>query len=671
MKDGRKTEALDGPELSNTAPRTARPARRRLLQGMSLVALSGVASGQAAAAQAPGAVDSDGNSAASALGAAGRSLSSAATGADGSYQPYPPLRTGLRGSHPGAFEPAHALRDGQQPGPAADTGEHYDLIVVGGGISGLAAAFFYRQRQPSARVLILENHDDFGGHAKRNEFMLDGELHVMNGGTDSIESPRPYSAVAEQLLRDIGIDTKQLSTRVEKPDFYPKHGLSDAVFFDKANFGTDRLIRHPKGVPLRKALARAPLSVQARKDIVSLEEGAIDYLPGLTSDEKKQRLSTLSYQGYLQDIARVDPDVIRFYQQRTHGWFGLGIDAVSALDCWAFNFPGFKGLALEPGSIPRMGPSAQGFAETGGSIDVHLPDGGASVARSLVRGLIPAAIPGSGIDDLVTARVDYAALDQADNAVRIRLSAIALKVQNVPADKGGGVTIEYVKEGSLRAVSAKQTVMACWSCVIPHLCPELPEEQKLAMHSLVKTPLVYASVAVRNWNAFQKLGVARIHAPAAYFSSVSLNESVAIGKYSTPARPNRPVLVHLVRTPCLPGSGVREQFRSGRAELLATSLETFEMHIRSQLDAMLGAGGFDSSRDILAITVNRWPHGYAYEYDPVGGPPDAPGKAPNIVARQRFGAIAIANSDVGGLAYMDSAIDQAHRAVSELLSAPA
>src|ERR1700761_2914895 len=134
---------------------------------------------------------------------------------------YPPLLNGLRGSHPGSFEDAHALRDGHPPGAATDTGESYDLIVVGGGISGLSAAHFFRARTSAAsRVLVLDNHDDFGGHAKRNEFQLDGRLHLLNGGTLEIDSPRPYAPVPAGLLTELGIDVKRLSRQVEHSKFY-------------------------------------------------------------------------------------------------------------------------------------------------------------------------------------------------------------------------------------------------------------------------------------------------------------------------------------------------------------------------------------------------------------------------------------------------------------------
>src|SRR5579872_4380562 len=156
---------------------------------------------------------------------------------------YPPLLTGMRGSHPGSFESAHALRDGSAIGRGGDTGESYDLIVVGAGISGLAAAQFFRARSGAqARILLLDNHDDFGGHAKRNEFQLGSRMQLLNGGTLSIESPRPYSAVAQGLLRELGIDVEELARKAEHPDFYTRMGLGEAVFFDRETFGAERLV---------------------------------------------------------------------------------------------------------------------------------------------------------------------------------------------------------------------------------------------------------------------------------------------------------------------------------------------------------------------------------------------------------------------------------------------
>src|SRR5579871_828014 len=204
---------------------------------------------------------------------------------------YPPTRTGMRGSHPGAFEVAHALRDGtfwETAGKPVETGEEFDLIVVGGGISGLASAYFYRKQAGlSARILVLDNHDDFGGHAKRNEFHLDGRLQLLNGGTLGIDSPRPYAPVPAGLIRELGIDVVGLKPRIQQTDFYRSLGLKSAIFLDRETFGGDKLLVGAGIVPIAQLLADAPLSARARREIVQLETGNVDYLPGLSSAQKK------------------------------------------------------------------------------------------------------------------------------------------------------------------------------------------------------------------------------------------------------------------------------------------------------------------------------------------------------------------------------------------------
>jgi len=583
---------------------------------------------------------------------------------------YPPALTGMRGSHPGSFEAAHALRDGAFPKPAAaaiETGEYYDLIVVGGGISGLAAAYFYRAKAgAAARILILDNHDDFGGHAKRNEFALGGKIQLINGGTLGIDSPRPYSPVAAGLLTALGIDPAALAAHDADPGFYPSLGLGFGIFFDKETFGVDRLVKGK--IASSEFLKQAPLSGAARRDIQRLETEPIDYLPGLSSPEKKARLSRISYRDFLLNLVKADPSVIPLYQARTHGEWGVGIDAVSALDVWPFGFPGFQGLKLDPGSAPHMGYTAAGYAD-GGSYKFHFPDGNASIARLLVRSLVPPAVPGSTAEDVVTARIDYGRLDRPDNPLRIRLGSTTLSVSaSGPGDSPAAVEVVYSRMDRAWTARAKHSVLACWNTMIPYLCPQLPERQKAALHYLVKVPLVYTNVALRNWRAFAALGVAAIHCPGSYHSSVRLNPVTDIGSYRSPRSPDVPILVRMVRAPCSPGMSERDQHRMGRGELLTTSFETFEELIRDQLGRMLGTEGFEPARDITAITINRWPHGYAYEYNPLFDPNWPEGEAPHEIGRTRFGPIAIANSDAAAAAYTDAAIDQAHRAVAELLA---
>lgn len=583
---------------------------------------------------------------------------------------YPPALTGLRGSHVGSFEAAHSLRDGHdwsQSDKITDTGERYDVVVVGGGISGLSAAYFYRARRPDARILILDNHDDFGGHAKRNEFQLGGRLALMNGGTFQIDSPRPYSAVADGLLKELGIDPTALAKKCSVRDFYASLGLGRGIFFNRETFGADKLLVAASGRAWTELLTQSPLSPQAQRDIARIEEAKIDYLPGLSSAEKKSLLSRMSYKDFLLNIAKADSGVVAFYQARTHGEWGVGIDAVSALDVWAFDFPGFQGLELAPGSAPHMGYTAAGYAD-GGSYTFHFPDGNASIARLLVRSLLPESLPGQSAEDAVAARLDYSRLDRSDSPARIRLSSTAVRVRNIgePASSTE-VEIVYVRGGEPCAVRAGACVFACYNMIIPYLCPDLPEAQKEALHYAVKVPLIYASVALTNWTAFKALGISRVHSPGSYFSSLFLNQVVDIGEYRSPRSPAEPVLVQMMRAPVAPGLPERDQHRAGHIDILSTSYATFERNIRDQLARILGPGGFDPERDITAITVNRWPHGYAYEYNPLFDPDWAEGAAPHVLGRARFGRIAIANSDAGAAAYTDSAIDQAHRAVQELL----
>jgi spermidine dehydrogenase len=598
---------------------------------------------------------------------------------------YPPQLTGLRGSHAGSFETAHSLRDGTfwktAPAPT-DTHEAYDLVVVGAGISGLAAAHFFREHAgKSSRILLLENHDDFGGHAKRNEFHLGGKLQLCNGGTFLIDSPTPYSAQADGLLKKLGIDPPKLEETTADRNLYHSLGLKSAVFFDKETFGADKLLvgepRGRRGGPRqedrvttwRDFLANAPLMDAVRRDIARLEESSIDYMPGLASAEKKARLSKISYLDFLLNIAKVDPGVIPFYQTRTHGEWGVGIDAEPALDCWAIGLPGFQGMHLEPGAAPNMSYSAAGYAN-GGSYRYHFPDGNASIARLLVGDLIPGAMPGHSVEDIVTARADYSKLDETSSPIRLRLKSSVVAARNL-SNSGNAQEVEvtYVRGKDLFKVRAKSCVLACWNMMIPFLCPELPDKQKEALHYLVKVPLVYGTIGIRNWKAFQKLGIQAVRALGSYWDSVSLNAAIDIGDYHSPKSPQEPILLHLSRTPCKPGLPAREQHKAGRMELLLTSFEDFERKTRDQLARILSAGGFDPAEDIQGITINRWPHGYGYEYNPLFDPDWPEAERPNVIGRKKFGRIAIANTDSGATAYTDVAIDQAYRAVEELLTA--
>ena len=246
--------------------------------------------------------------------------------------------------------------------------------------------------------------------------------------------------------------------------------------------------------------------------------------------------------------------------------------------------------------------------------------------------------------------------------MRIRLGATV-----VNAERGAGeVKVAYMRDGRLQRVTAKHCVLACYHTMVPYLCPELPTAQKQALKYCVKAPFLYTRVAVGNWQAFAKLGIHQIQAPGSYYSYVALDFPVNIGEYKFPSKSGEPAALFLLRTPCSPGAPRRDQYRAGRYELLSTSAQTIERNTREQLQRMLGEGGFDAARDILAITVNRWAHGYAYEYDSYSDRDLPAGPRPNLMGRKPFGNITIANSDSAARAYTDAAIDEAWRAVQEL-----
>jgi spermidine dehydrogenase len=594
----------------------------------------------------------------------------------------PPATTGMRGSHPGSFTVAHSVRDGSfwdHAGAPESTGESYDLVVVGCGISGMSAARFYRKAAgPGARVLLLDPHDDFGGHAKRNEFTVGGTKMLGFGGTYAIESPEPYSPVAQGVVRDLGIDVGSFA-RVSDHKVFPSYGLESKIFFDKQTFGSDRLVVNPSRMwggkvseqaeaeMWRRFAAEAPFSVKATADLRRLHAAQADLLPGMSSDEKKAKLARMSYAHYLTDLFKVDPQVVALLQAYPQGLYGVGIDAVSAQDAWGLGMPGFDGLKLAEGAGPGMGRDAIPNEEAE-KYFFHFPDGNASIARLLVRSLIPDAVPGSNAQDIVTSQVKYDRLDRAASPVRIRLSSTVVKVKHIGAPATASeVEVSYSQQGQLKTVRAGHCILACWHTMIPYLTDELPAAQQTALRSAEKVPIVYTNVALRNWQSFVKLKAGSTYAPGSFFSNVSLDQRVSIGDYHATTKPDEPIVLTMHHFPGAPGLPARAQHRAGRAMLYGTPFEVFERNIRDQLARSLGSGGFDPATDIAAITVNRWPHGYAYQYnslwDPFwlnGGP------QPCVEARKPYGRIAIANADADAYAYTDCAIDQAYRAVGDL-----
>lgn len=594
-------------------------------------------------------------------------LSAGITQQDPRY--YPPALTGMRGSHAGSFEVAHTLRDaGSWTGDAGtDTGERYDLVVVGAGISGLAAAYAYqRKRGKGANILVLDNHDDIGGHAKRNEFKSGGKTLIGYGGTQSIVTG--YAPEAIGLLSEIGIELRRFDKYWDR-DFRKNHDLQTGIFFDKETFGSDHVARGLNKSPILEVLKNAPMAPEAKADLHRLFETKVDYLPGMTFQEKYAYLARTSFTKFLTERVKVHPDVVKYFDSFPCEVTGLGADASSAFislteGTWFPTYPDFdsstwnmvEGMAL--GIVPR---DSLGYI-------CHFPDGNASIARLLVRAISPQALPGSTMEDGVTARMDYRQLDSSKADARVRLNSTVVNVRHLGApEKSDGVEVTYVLAGKAYRVRSAHVVMACYNMIIPRICPELPETQKEALLYPKKVALVYTNVQLKNWRAIKKMGIDHVYCPGSFFYSITMDFPVSMGDYAYTRAPDEPVVLHLVtRIPTPHNLPPRQQRDMARVFLYSTPFSTFEAKIKEQLNRVFGSGGFNADRDIEAITVNRWPHGYADSLDGLDDPVWKPGEAPNIVGRQRFGRISIANSDAGAEAESGPAIEQALRAVAEL-----
>jgi len=607
------------------------------------------------------------------LAALGLSLSSPSWASAGGFgveaEYYPPTRTGLRGSHPGSFEVAHALAlEHAEFGKPQMLDESYDLIVVGGGLSGLSAAYFYRKLHgPAARILILDNHDDFGGHAKRNEFRQGGTLRLAWGGTVNMEYTK-YDATAKGLLDELGIDIPRLLEKFEFNWLRNATGLQPATWFDQQTYGEDVLL---PGVQLD---AMAPGELAARIEEFPLPENARtalrdfllhtgDVLSDMSDQQKMDYLRRTSYRDFLREHFAMPDEAVQVFSGVTMGFWGVRAENLSVAECLESNLPGAHvlGGVWQSEDVPSAGPSPSAM----------FPDGNSSIARFLVRSLIPEAFPGMEPDDdpfaIVTAALDYGKLDQASSPVRLRLNATAIDAGNAP--DGAGVAVNYAAHGQVMGVSGKHCVLACYNDIIPSLCPQLPDAQKSALSQCVKRPMLVINVALRNGKALRKSGVSGAYLPGRICQSMTLITGVNVGDYHPQWNPDDPCIIQFygaVGAPQPDGLTITQQNRAGRVRLLGMSFEDYEREVRTVMKGVWGGSGFDPKEDILAVTVNRWPHGYARDHLDLEDSVWNADPPPNVIGRQTFGNIAIANSDAGADAYTHIAIDQAWRAITSL-----
>lgn len=586
----------------------------------------------------------------------------------GANASYPPSLKGMRGSTDASYEVAHALRDGRRYAFSGLPIEgEADLIVIGAGISGLAAAYFYRKASPRSHILVLDNHDDFGGHARRCEMRVDGRLLITYGGSESIQSPdHLWSDRASGLLRELGVETKRFES-VFHHTLYPDLGLSRGLLFKREAFGTDKLVTGdptrmvaddiPPGRlnarPVQSFIAGFPLDASARERLIALYTQRRDFWPQASVMEKIERLSSMSYRAFLTDYWGLTAQAARTFQMRPHDFFAVGIDLLPAFEAASTGYPGFQGLGL---------PSHDShIAKVEDPYIYHFPDGNASLARLLVRKLVPGVAPGTTMDDIVLAPFDYTRLD-SDTATRIRLESTVVAIRNIP----DGVDIAYVHRGTLKRIRAKNVIYAGYSTMLPYLMDELKERQRSALAHGVKAPLVYVKMAVRNWQAWVDAGVHDVTNTNGFYSRLKLDYPVSLGGYKFAGNPQDPIILHLVHVPIAEkSSDQRTAWREGRKALHTTSFADFEHQAVDELRRALGKR-FEPTRDIAGITVFRWAHGYAYGFNSLFDKEGDLDRQP--LARARVGRVSIANSDAAWSAYAHAAIDEAARAVEEALA---
>ncbi|WP_344056352.1 NAD(P)-binding protein, partial [Sphaerisporangium rubeum] len=584
---------------------------------------------------------------------------------------HPARAQGLRGDFPDAVAVPHALRDGRfwrHAGTPEATGEHYDLVVVGAGISGVTAAYTWTRRHPGARVLVLENHDDIGGQARRNEFHPAGRAGplVAHGGSGALYGPQAWSPEGRELLDDLGV----VPGRGCDTGLYARLGMHEAVFCDRETFGADRLVV-PRSRPAAEWVAELPVAERARQDLVMLFDDPPDWFPGLPDDHKKRLLAGLTYQGFLRDVCRAHPDVVRFCQTMPSATWAYGADALGALDAWAlsgpFAYPGFAGLRLTPERSPYNSPRVAAGRAAGQADAYCFPEGNQALVRMMTARMVPGYAADASAEHVTTTAFDNAALDRPGNRVRVRLSSPVVLVRNDgPPESARGATVGYFDGARVRTVRADGVIMACWHGVIPYVVDELPAEQKEAMRRAVRLPVVHATAQLRHWRAWRDAGVHRVRFTGAYWVSAELAPPVSTGGYRCPAGPDEPVTAHLVHTPATPGTAPGDAAAAGRRALAGTPYAALEFGVREQLGRLLGPWGFDPARDIEGLTVNRWGHGHWCAYTRPWDAFHPGGPTPAHTARRRFGRVAMAGSDAVPGGDADAAVSAACRAVRDL-----
>jgi spermidine dehydrogenase len=561
----------------------------------------------------------------------------------------------------------HKMRDGAydpMPGDAIDTGETFDCVVVGGGISGLAAAlFFQRQAGPKKTCLILENHPMFGGEAKQNEFEVDGKRLIAHQGSAIYLIPYPHSFIA-QFYDSIGLHTPRLE--------YQKWGSASPEMklgrtpYDSAGLGTGQYgfwfgskFGQKPGMwlidPIGKKFEGAPITSRARSELLRWfsdegREKSKFVPPKYEGDEISRRLDSISMEQHFMERYGLSQETIRTYLSPVEGGgSGLGPDALSAFCDYAADL-------LHP------------YEEEGDAVQMF-PGGNTTIARLLMKSLIPGSIEGeASVEGVSRGAVQFGALDATGSATRMRLSSTTVSVRhNGNPEKADSLSIAYVKDGKVYKLRARCAVIAGGSWTAKHIIADLPTAHRQAYAQFYRSPCMMANVAVRNWRFLHKMGVTGCRWFDGVGNYMDVTRQAICGGVEPTISPDSPVVLAVKVLYSHPGKSTEEQGHLGRAEMLGTLFREYERAIREQFTAMFRAAGFDAEKDITGIILNRWGHAYlspqpGFFFGKDGKP------APREVLRSApFGRIAFANTDLAGAMDHRFSILEAKRAVGQLL----
>jgi spermidine dehydrogenase len=576
-------------------------------------------------------------------------------GGEGDYQ-------NSNGNTAEVMDAGHKIRDHAfdiLPANALDTGETFDCVIVGGGISGLAGALFFRNQTGGKRsCLVLENHPMFGGEAKRNEFLVDGQRLMAPQGSDHFQIPYPYSFIA-RFYDLIGIDWHKFKYQTwegsspEVPLGRTFEAMPSPIgYYFGAKFG-----QHPGRWlidPWKNKFQGAPIPSAMRKELLQWRskraseksKRAFEY-PG---DAASRRLDSMTLEEHLMEQGLSRETIRTMLVPGEGGGFGLGPDVLSAYTAYAFEE--LRSLDDTP--------------ETGWHA---FPGGNAGIARHIVKTLIPDSIAGPRtLKAVCTNRVNFAALDRAGQPARIRLGTTVVRVEHEKeAQKSQFVWVTYTQGGKVYRLKARSVVMAggCWTTKL--VVRDLPATHREAYAHFYRSPCMIANVAVRHWRFLYKLGITSAQWFEGIGSFTSVHKVPLFGGVSSTIGPDSPTVITLKVLFCHPGQPIEEQGNLGRMELLSTSYRQYERKIRGQLADMFSQSGFEARRDITGIVLNRWGHAYVNPQPGFFFGKDGKPAPREILRAAPFGRIAFANTDLSATPDHKTAVLEAHRAVAQLL----